>query len=234
MGSTSPGPRIDAETLAGIAEAKRLVGRNSTKADIVVYFHEGVGVALKDYSARHWFVRQTLGRWLTGREAAAYAAAAGVPGVVRSYGRVGPFGLALEWIDGETLADARARGVSTDPLPAIRITLARLHDRGIALGDLHHRDVLLASDGAVYIVDLATAWLAGPDARGLRRWIFERFRDADHVAFARLEARIAGRDVDAAVAAVGPQAAAWHRRGRLLKGWLDRFRRRPTSRNGEH
>jgi len=145
--------------------------------------------------------------------------------VVRSYGRVGPFGLALEWIDGETLADALARGVSTDPIPAIRTTLSRLHDRGIALGDLHHRDVLLARDGSVYVVDLATAWLAGPDARGLRRWIFERFRDADHVALARLDARIAGRDVDLAVAAVGPRAAAWHRRGRRLKGWLDGFRR---------
>jgi len=79
MGSTSPGPRIDAETLAGLAPARRLVGRNSTKADILVYFHEGTGVTLKDYSARGWFVRQTLGRWLTGRESAAYAAAAGVP-----------------------------------------------------------------------------------------------------------------------------------------------------------
>jgi hypothetical protein len=45
-----------------------------------------------------------------------------------------------------------------------------------------------------------------------------------------MRARFTGGDVAAAVAAVGPSAAAWHARGRRLKALLDRLRgkRRPA------
>jgi hypothetical protein len=66
------------------------------------------------------------------------------------------------------------------------------------------------------LVDLATAWR--------RRLWFERFRDADRVALARMRARFTGGDVEAAVRAVGHGAAAWHRRGRRAKALLDRLR----------
>ena len=96
----------------------------------------------------------------------------------------------------------------------------------MALADLHHRDVLLTADGSIYLVDLATAWVLGPRPGFIRRRLFERFRESDRVNLARMRARFTGGDVEAAVASVSPEAAAWHRRGRRVKGWLDRLRGR--------
>ncbi len=98
--------------------------------------------------------------------------------------------------------------------------------RWIALGDLHHRDVLVDRDGVIHIIDLATAWILGKRPGPLSRAIFRRLRDVDFVAVARMRARWCGGDVESAPATVSPSAAAWHARGRKVKALLDRLRRR--------
>jgi hypothetical protein len=102
--------------------------------------------------------------------------------------------------------------------------VVELHGRGVALGDLHHRDVLLGPNDALYIVDLATAWVLGRRPGPIRKALFKRLCESDRVNLARMRARFTGGDVDAAVASVSPAAAAWHRRGRRLKNILNRLR----------
>jgi hypothetical protein len=214
------------EDLAALRPVGRVAGRNVTKADILVFELHGRAVAVKDYAGRPWPLRQTLGRWLVRRECAAYVAAAGAPGLVPFLGRIDAFALATVWIDARPLATLEP----TQLPPGVAAVLGRivdgLHRRGVALGDLHHRDVLLGSDQRVHVVDLATAWVAPPDAGWLRRKLFERFRDADRVALVRLDARLDGRDPDDAVARMGGSAARWHRLGRRLKRGFDRLRGR--------
>lgn len=222
----SPWPGVDPGELRALEPVRRLPGRNATKADILVYRSGGVEIAVKDYGARPFLTRQLLGRYLIRREAAAYGAAAGISGLPRFLGRVGPFAIATEWIRARPLAGFG--GERPDPACFERAgaILDELHGRGIALADLHHRDLLVADDGEVYIVDLATAWVLGRSPRGWRRRLFEHLRQQDQVALARMRARFTGRDPDAAVAEIGGRAAAWHRRGRAFKSLLDRLRRR--------
>ncbi len=101
-----------------------------------------------------------------------------------------------------------------------------LHERGIALADLHHRDVLVAEDGSIFIVDLAMAWLAGEGAGRVRRAVFRKLVRLDRIAVTRMRARWTGRDPDAAAAAVDPGGAAWHARVRRFKDLWDRLRGR--------
>jgi len=203
---------------------RRLVGRNWSKADVVVLDVGGTRLALKDYRPRPLVVRQTLGRWLVRREARAYEAAEGVPGLPRFHGRAGAFALATEWLDARVLAEIapdRPPSGWDDRLAAI---LLALHARGVALGDLHQRDVLVGPAGDVHVVDLATALVLGPRPWPVRRWLFERFRDQDRVALARMRARHAGTDEDEAVSAIGGPAVRWYRRGRRARRWLDHLR----------
>ncbi len=223
---SSAGPESLLKRLRSATPGQRLAGRNRTKADILFYRCAGVDLAVKDYSARPWWIRNTLGRWLLRREQRAYGAACGVAGLPRLVGRPGAFELALERAPGRPLAELSRGAVDAEVFDRVQRILDALHARGVALGDLHHRDVLVARDGSVHLVDLATARVAGPRPGPLGRWLFERWRDADRVALARLRARFAGGDPDAAVAAAGARAAAWHRRGRLVKRWLDRLRGR--------
>jgi hypothetical protein len=171
-------------------------------------------------------VRATLGRWLIGREAAAYAAAAGTEVLASCFGRPEPWSLATGWVAGEPLRSRTGGLLDPAVFDRLAAALEELHGRGVALGDLHHRDVLVDADGEVRIVDLATAWVLGPRPGPLRRLLFRRLAEADRVNLARMRARFTGADPAAAAAAVSPTAAAWHRRGRRLKAAFDRLRGR--------
>lgn len=214
----------DLRRLRSAPTVRRIVGRNWSKADVFVHELDGIRVALKDYRARPLLVRETLGRWLVRREARAYDAASGVPGLPRFYGRADAFALATEWIEAEVLADLEPRSRAPGWDDRLAAILTALHERGVALGDLHQRDVLLSPTGDVHVIDLATALVRGARPGPLRRFLFERFRDQDRVALARMRARHAGLDEDAAVLAVGESAARWYRRGRRVRRWLDRLR----------
>ena len=207
-------------------EERRLPGRNATKADILLGRIDGRPVAIKDYGRRPLTVRSVLGRWLSGREARAYRAASAVVGIPEVLGRLGPYALVLERVEGRPLAELAPGSLGSATFDRLDRILEDLHVHGVALGDLHHRDVLVTRDGDVHVVDLTTAWLCGRSPWSA--WVFRRFRDQDRVAAARLRARFLGQDEVAAVAAIGTAAAAWHRRGRRWKARLDRLRgRRP-------
>jgi hypothetical protein len=205
---------------------RRIRGRNRTKADILVYRLDGALIAVKDYGPRPRWIRLTLGRWLIRRELAAYRAAGGMSGLPRCLGRLDRDAFALEWIEARPLARLDAAQLPEGWFERARELVERLHSRGVALGDLHHRDLLLDAAGAVYVVDLATAWLCPATAGALRRRVFRRLCELDHVALARMRARAAGADPDEAVTANQTPAARWHRRLRALRRGLDRLRGR--------
>jgi hypothetical protein len=215
-----------AERIRSLEPARALAGRNVTKADMLFYRCGDIDVAVKDYGPRSWIIRQALGRLMIRREAAAYRASQGVPGIPRFHGRLGPFALATEWIDGKPLSEMAGELLPEGFFRGALEILDGLHEHGIALGDLHHRDVLALPDGSARIIDLATAMVLGNRPGRLRRALFARLSDQDHVALARMRARFRGLDEREEVAAVGQRAAAWHRRGRRAKRLLDRVRGR--------
>ena len=216
----------DLERLRRSQPSKRIPPRNRTKADLLVYPLRGAFVAVKDYSARPWIVRHTLGRFLVRRECRAYLAAGEMEGLPRFLGRVDPLALATAWIDARPLAGRPSDDVPEGCFDRLESLVASIHRRGVALADLHQRDVLVGSDGSVHIVDLATAWTLGTRPGRLRRAIFERLCDQDRIAIARMRARCAGQSEDGAIDAMGERAAARYRRGRKLKAALDRMRGR--------
>jgi hypothetical protein len=202
----------------------RLPGRNVTKADVLLYELHGRRLAVKDYSARPRFIRATLGRWLVGREVAAYRAAAGLAEIPPLLGRLGPYAFAMTWIDATPLSRLHDRRVDAAVFDRLERALDRLHGRGVALGDLHHRDVLVSEAGDVFVVDFATAWTAPAGCGRIRQSIFRRFAEQDRLAAARLRARFTGMEEDVALAGVPAAAVRRWRRGRAVKRLLDRLR----------
>jgi len=221
---SNTGPELD--LLDGLQLLRRIPGRNFSKADLLVYRDAGGCIAVKSYEDRPWLVRQTVGRWSIRREASAYRSAGPLPGLSEFLGRLGPWALATRWIDATPLAEIEAAAMEPAWFDRLDDLVQRLHGRGVALADLHHRDVLIAADGGVWVVDLAMAMVLGARAGRLRRALFQRMKDADLVAAARMRARAAGQDPEAAVARLGGAAARWHRRGRRVKRLLTLLRGR--------
>lgn len=215
--------RVLVAALRSAVPKLRLRGRNATKADVLLYEIQGRRLAVKDYTLRPAWIRNTLGRWLVRREVAAYRAAAGIPEVPALLGRVGPFAFATAWVDARPLSEIEGTVPAAifDRLDAV---LLALHRRGIAIGDLHHRDVLIGEDGRMAVVDFATAWLAPAAAGRARRAIFRRLAEQDRLAAARLRARFTGVAEGEALAAAGPDAVRRWRRARRLKRVWDRLR----------
>jgi hypothetical protein len=205
---------------------RRIPGRNATKADVLLVTRDGRRCAIKSYAARPFVIRTTLGRWLVARECAAYRAAAGADGLPRFLGRIGTYALAVEWIEGQSLASLGACRLDPRVFDRLAAIVEGLHARGIALGDLHHRDVLVGEDDRVAVVDLATAVTLGERPGFLRRRAFERLRMLDRVAVARLRARFTGVPEAEALEGIPEEALRWHRRGRRLKAAWDALRRR--------
>lgn len=215
-----------AEAVAGAVPRFRIPGRNRTKADLVVYDLPGRTVAVKDYGERPIWFRETVGRLLVRRECAAYRAAGDAPGLVPFLGRLGPFSMATQWVDARPLREAGNGTVGREVFDALARVVEELHRRGVALGDLHHRDVLVSGRDEVWVVDLATAWVLGERPGPMRRRIFLRLQESDRVNLARLRARFEhGREADLA-REVGPAAARRYRRSREWKSLWDRLRRR--------
>jgi hypothetical protein len=212
--------------LEGLVPERRFVGRNISKADVSLFRLGGRKVAVKDYGARSFFVRNTVGRLMVRRECRAYERAGRAPGLAPFLGRLGPFALATAWIESVPLADLPGGTVPTDVFDRLDTVLAGLHERGIAVADLHHRDVLVAPDGAVHVVDLAAAFVLGPRPGSLRRRLFERFRAQDALAAARMRARFTGRTEGDALATVDADAVRLWEAGRGIKRFWDRLRGR--------
>ena len=212
------------EALVGLTPERRLVGRNLSKADVLLYRVGGRRVAVKDYASRPFLARHPLGRLLVGRECRAYERAGGAPGLAPFLGRLGPFTLATAWIDAIPLADLPQGAASPKLFDRLDAMIAGLHQSGVAMSDLHHRDVLVAEDGAVHVVDLAMAYVLGPRPGWLSRRLFERLTAQDRLSAARMRARFTGFSEDEALAALDPAARRLWGAGRRIKGLWDRLR----------
>lgn len=225
--STAPlSPSRLAEALAGLTPERRLVGRNLSKADVLVYRVGERRIAVKDYAARPFLARHTVGRLLTARECRAYERAGGVPGLAPFLGRLGPWTMATAWIDAIPLSDLPLGAASPALFDRLDAVVGGLHARGVAMSDLHHRDVLVANDGGVHVVDLAMAYVLAPRPGWVRLRMFDRLAAQDRLSAARMRARFTGASEDEALASLDPSSRKLWRAGRRVKGVWDRLRGR--------
>jgi len=222
--TTRPSPQVLREALVDLTPERRITGRNLSKADVLFYSVGEWRVAVKDYGARPFLARHTVGRLLVGRECRAYERAGGAPGLVPFLGRLGPFTMATGWIDAVPLADLPGGAVSAEIFDRLDAVIADLHRRGVALADLHHRDVLVGKNGSVHVVDLAVAHVLGPRPGPLRLRLFARLAAQDRLAAARMRARFTGRSEDEALAAIDPATRRFWEAGRRIKALWDRLR----------
>jgi len=135
-----------------------------TKAEVfLVDVGEGP-VVVKDFGRRSWWVR-LIGRAQVSRECRAYRRLGSLPGFVRLAGRIDAHALALEWIDGDRLADSPGRQGRGEILFARLCEIVEsMHQAGMMHLDLRGRDnVLLGADDGIYILDLASAVWFRPD-----------------------------------------------------------------------
>jgi len=179
-------------------------GRNATKADVTVHRlmstldartdsprdSEGTLVVLKDFSARGPLVRATLARFSTAREARAYAQLSGLRGIPGFMGRVGGTALTTAFVPGRSLRDVPRRSLPPSFFTDLERLIASVHARGVALTDLHHRNVIVREDdGSPVLVDFSLAMVRPAAWNPIGRWFFDQAQRLDRLAFERIRER---------------------------------------------
>ena len=143
-------------------------------------------VVVKDFAPRPFWVRETLGRWLTRHEQKVYRALAGVDLVPRLLGAIDRYAFVMEYRPGRLLSRSLKPALPADFLTELERGVSEMHHRGIVHLDLSHRsNVLLGEDGRPVLLDFASAIRFGSgsvlgraltrgfarvDLRALRKW----------------------------------------------------------------
>jgi len=202
---------------------RRLRGRNLSKASILFYSKGDSRVAVKTFAGSPPPVRLLFGRWMIARETQAYRAAGELDGLPHFHGRAAPDTLLTTWIDAEPLAIRRDL-LTPEIVDRVGMIVDRLHARGVALGDLHHGDILCSEEGSVWLIDLASAAVLGLKPDRFRRYFFRRMCENDQVALAKLGAKARGENPDTAVARLGGTVYRRYRRHRKIRRIWDVLR----------
>jgi predicted Ser/Thr protein kinase len=213
--------------LAGRPRRRLHAGRNITKATVDLVDLDGRDIVIKDVAARPWPVRAWLGPWQLDREARAYGRLEGIAGVPRFLGRLDRQAIAVEFVPGGDLASAQRGTLPAVFFDRLESLVGRLHERGVAHGDLHRHDVIAGPAGQPYVVDFSTAVFAGPGSGFLSRLLFRHMRDADRRSVAKLRHRFLPGSADAV-----PKRRGLYRLGSALRRALGRARRDSGGRRG--
>jgi len=134
-------------------------------------------------------VLAAFGRRAIRREAQAYAALAGIPGIPRSHGLADGQHLVLAHVPGPTLRQAAADLRDRDQFFARLLeTIRAMHAAGVAHGDLKRKEnTLVGPDETPYIIDFGIASRREASERRFGRWRFELFRQMDLNAWIKLK-----------------------------------------------
>lgn len=162
-------PRLPTRDELDAAEKEYLTRGAPFKADVTVVDLGHGPMVVKDFSARAWW-RRLIGRLEVGRECRAYSYLDAMPCFPVFIGRLDADALAVEKIEGISLAlvsDIASR--REDYLAQLRAAMERL----TALGFLHldaraYRNVLVRPDGRIVFIDLAGAFWIPPGRIGHR------------------------------------------------------------------
>jgi hypothetical protein len=165
-------------------------GRNRTKADVLLVDRNGERVVAKDFRNRGVIVRNTIGRLSVSRECRAYARLAGLSGIPPLIGRVDAYAFAYGFVPGSALPSLKRRSLPASFFRALEALLESIHSRGVAVADLHHRNVIVAEPaGSPAMIDFSLA-LSRPAAWNLPgRWMFRFAQQLDRLAVQRIRQR---------------------------------------------
>lgn len=150
------------------------VGRGFQSSVFLVKWN-GERVAVKDFARSPKWFRRFVAPILVAREVRALKHLSGTPGIPRLVGKVDRLAFALEFIEGTPISTFGKGEVAPETFPRIAQVVEAMHARGVAHGDLKRRsNLILASDGSVWIIDFAASVVArGPISKRLMKAVAE-------------------------------------------------------------
>lgn len=158
--------------------------------DVLLVEESGRRVVVKDFAPRAAWVRATLGRWITAREARAWRALDGHPAVPRFLGAIDALAFAVEYRPGRRMSRELAGSVPEDFLERLSDAVDEMHRRGVAHLDLRHRsNVLVDAEGRPVLIDFGSAMTFRSGSLA-SRWLLPLLARIDRAALEKWRVRL--------------------------------------------
>lgn len=136
------------------AEVKLLRNGRWGNACVSVATINGEQWTIKDFSSRHWLVRNTFGKFVLGRELRALERISGIKGVPGKAFMLDEHTLAIEFIPGRSLSQVPKEEVSSEYLKGCEEIISSIHKRGIVHLDTRGTgNWVMKEDGTPGLID---------------------------------------------------------------------------------
>ena len=192
-GSPSPTTHHSPLTRAALERLPKTslhTARNWSKADVwLAEWPEGAGrrVVIKDFRCRPLWFRVLGARYTLLREWQAMVALEDLPAVPSAVARPDADAIAIEYRAGTPIKNLARGTVSPAVLEQLEALLGEMHRRGVTHGDLHGDNILVDEQGAIAVIDWATASFFGDNPQGPKAASFAQWRALDERALIKLK-----------------------------------------------
>ena len=163
---------------------------NLRNPDVLLVEVGGRRFVVKDFAPRGFWVRTTIGRWITAREIRALRALDGLPAVPRFLGSIDALAFAVEYRPGRRMSRKLAGRVPPEFLGRLETALREMHRSGVAHLDLRHRsNVMVDDEGDPILIDFGSALTFRPGGL-LARWLLPLLGRLDFAAVEKWRRRL--------------------------------------------
>lgn len=181
------------------------------------------GEIWKSFAARPAWMRATIGRWLTAREASNLEAVRGIRGLPEHLGRPDPWTLRMTLLDADPVPEVK-HGGDLDPafFEDLEALVAAIHARGLNHGDIRRKNLMRRrGDGGPALVDFAQSFNIRRGFRPLVRIVLRTARTIDRQKLLKLKSWYLGRPCLTDEELAELDAPPWHLRlGRFARKGL--------------
>ncbi len=161
--------------------------RNWSKADVTLVKVDGRALVVKDTAPRAWLVRRLFGRRLLQREFQVLQRLNGMEGVPHVYKMLDEDAFVMDYVEGANIGTLREVGETT--VQRLSVLFQELHQRGVAHGDPHARNILVTADGTPFLIDFSTALTRPESPQGWRERLWQEWRRQDDRRLAKMKQR---------------------------------------------
>ncbi len=132
------------------------------RPDVRLLAVNGALIVIKDYGSGANMFKRSMGRYLVERELAAYKRLQGLKGIPACLGCLDPYTLVVRYVDAEPAPLIDACRLTPDFFLRLLEMVRRIHERGVAHGDLKRLpNILVDKHDAPALIDFTAAVISG-------------------------------------------------------------------------
>jgi tRNA A-37 threonylcarbamoyl transferase component Bud32 len=162
--------------------------RSAGQADLYELEWEGRPSILKDFSMRPWLVRTLVSRRICRREIRILDKLSELEEAPMLYAAAGPHAYIMQRLNAIRMPARKTGQPSIVFWDRARQAMQKMHELGIAHGDLRLKNILIGPENEAYLIDFATAIRRKPgEGSRISNLLFSCCRKIDRVKFARIK-----------------------------------------------